>query len=243
MSNSARQWVIAIALGLIAAAAVFVTTPAVLKAARLQHDSDAGSLAPKLAALNDQQLSELLPTSGDFPPSWTTSYTKELSDTFGYTRYHVNDEGLGITPAECFAVVGVASTGAFDAAEVFAHDLSDPPDAAARKDIRLMVGREFDPAGFDAFTGLVSKCLQFTSVAAGSYTVRILENSHIDGAPERFRYSVTTTIGADPTDETRTDFYSYARTSGLVLTGTGSTGHQQAFDALFDSTLQRITKR
>ena len=36
---------------------------------------------------------------------------------FGYFRYHVSDDGLGFSPVECFAVFGVASTGAYDAAD------------------------------------------------------------------------------------------------------------------------------
>lgn len=239
--SSRITWLLTAALCAIAIAAVLITAPAVLKAS--DHQPNPTTLAPKLAALNDQQLAELLPKPNDFPASWTVSDIKELSDTFGYFRYHVSDEGLGITPAECFSVVGVASTGAYDAAEVFGHDLADPPDVAARRDIRLVVGREFDPSGFAAFTGLVSHCLQFSSAAAGNYTVRILEDSHDGAAPQRFRYSVTTTIGGDPPDETRTDYYSYARTQGLILTGAASTGHQQPFDALFDGTLQRISKR
>ena len=241
--RSRTPWLLAAAFCVIATAAVLVTAPTAVRTVRHNSDSGSTALAPKLAALSDQQLSELLPKSTDFPPAWTVSDIKELSDTFGYFRYHVSDEGLGITPVECFSVIGVASTGAFDAAEVFAHDPAGAPDVAARRDVRLMIGREFDPAGFERFTGLVSKCLQFTSIAAGSYTVRILEDSHAGAAPQRFRYSVTTTIGVDPSDETRTDYYSYARTSGLVLTGTASNGHQQTFDALFDSTLKRIADR
>jgi hypothetical protein len=231
---------VAVALCVIATAAVLVTAPTAFKVVRHKGDTGSAALAPQLAALSDQQLSDLLPKDSDFPASWAVSDIKELSDTFGYFRYHVNDEGLGINPVECFSVVGVASTGAFDAAEVFGHDLAGASDTAARRDIRLVIGREFDPAGFDSFTGLVSRCLQFSSAAAGSYAVRILEDSHNDGAPQRFRYSVTTTIGVDPSDETRTDYYSYARTSGLVLTGTASTSHEQTLDALFDSTLRRI---
>ncbi|ORB82653.1 hypothetical protein B1987_00880 [Mycobacterium kansasii] len=233
-----RPWVIAAALCVLATAAIVITVPN----ARRHGDVPASaSLAPKLASLSDQQLAELLPKSSDFPASWTVSDIKELSDTFGYFRYHVSDEGLGFSPAECYAVVGVASTGAFDAAEVFGHDPADPAEVADRRDIRLMVGREFDFTGFDAFTGLVSRCLRFSS-AVGSYTVRIVEDSHPAGGPQRFRYSITATVGGEP-EATRTDFYSYARSSGLILSGTASTGHQQPFDALFDGTLRRISNR
>ncbi|OBK21381.1 hypothetical protein A5634_10175 [Mycobacterium asiaticum] len=239
--SAPARWLITAAFCVVAIAAVLITVPTVLKAAGRKDDSTV--LAPKLAALSDQQLAELLPKSNDFPPSWTISDIKELSDTFGYIRYHVNDEGLGISPPECFSVVGVASTGAYDAAEVFAHDPADSPDVAARRDIRLMIGREFDPAGFGAFTGLVSRCLQFSSAAAGNYTVHILEDSHNGAGPQRFRYSVSTTIAGESADAIRTDYYSYARTNGLILTGTASTAHQQALDTLFDSTLRRIAKR
>nr|WP_306439432.1 hypothetical protein [Mycobacterium simiae] len=112
----------------------------------------------------------------DFPASWTVSDINELSDTFGYFRYHVSDEGLGFTPVKCFAVVGVASTGAFDAAEVFGHDPADPAEVADRSDIRLTVGREFDPTGFDAFTGLVSRCHQQPFDAVFDNTLRRMAN-------------------------------------------------------------------
>lgn len=157
--------------------------------------------------------------------------------------YHVFDEGLGFDPIECFGVVGVASTGAFDAAQVFGHDPAAQVAVADGKDILLTVGREFDRSGFDAFVGLVSRCLRFGSAVAGSYTVRILEDSRPTAGPQRFRYSLTTTISAEPADETRTDYYSYGRTSGLILTGSAGSGHQQALDALFDITLQRIVER
>lgn len=234
-------WLTAAALWVVAIAAVVVTAPAVVSGGPHRSTSGPVPLAPNLAARNDQQLADLLPKAGDFPPSWTVSDIKELSDTFGYFRYHVSDEGLGFAPAECFSVVGVASTGAFDAAEVFGHDPADSPDVADRRDIRLMVGREFDPAGFDAFTGLVKRCLHFNSAAVGSYAVNVLEDSHPSSGPQRFRYSITATIGGDPADATRVDYYSYARASGLILTGTASTGHQQSFDKLFDITLRRIT--
>lgn len=238
--NARGPWLIAAALWVLAIAAVVITVPAVLGGRDHPGTPDPEPLGPKLAARTDQQLAELLPKATEFPPSWTVSDIKELSDTFGYFRYHVSDEGLGFTPAECFSVVGVASTGAFDAAEVFGHNPADSPEVADRRDIRLMVGREFDPAGFDAFTGLVKRCLHFNSAAVGSYAVNILEDSHPSGEPQRFRYAITATIGGDPADATRVDYYSYARASGLVLTGTASTGHQTTFDALFDSTLHRI---
>lgn len=179
----------------------------------------------------------------EFPASWTVDETTELSDTFGYFKYHVFDEGLGFDPIVCFGVVGVASTGAFDAAQVFGHDPAAQVAVADGKDILLTVGREFDRSGFDAFVGLVSRCLRFGSAVAGSYTVRILEDSRPTAGPQRFRYSLTTTISAEPADETRTDYYSYGRTSGLILTGSAGSGHQQALDALFDITLQRIVER
>jgi hypothetical protein len=75
------------------------------------------------------------PKQGDFPASRRVDDTSNLSDTFGYFRYHVSDDGLGFDPAECFSVIGVASTGAFDAAEVFGHDPADPADVYDRRDI------------------------------------------------------------------------------------------------------------
>lgn len=242
LRDSPRSGLIAAALCVLATAAVLITAPAVHSALR-SGASGRQPLAPRLAALSDQELAQLLPTQSEFPASWTVDETTELSDTFGYFKYHVFDEGLGFDPIVCFGVVGVASTGAFDAAQVFGHDPAAQVAVADGKDILLTVGREFDRSGFDAFVGLVSRCLRFGSAVAGSYTVRILEDSRPTAGPQRFRYSLTTTISAEPADETRTDYYSYGRTSGLILTGSAGSGHQQALDALFDITLQRIVER
>lgn len=213
LRDSPRSGLIAAALCVLATAAVLITAPAVHSALR-SGASGRQPLAPRLAALSDQELAQLLPKQSEFPASWTVDETTELSDTFGYFKYHVFDEGLGFDPIVCFGVVGVASTGAFDAAQVFGHDPAAQVAVADGKDILLTVGREFDRSGFDAFVGLVSRCLRFGSAVAGSYTVRILEDSRPTAGPQRFRYSLTTTISAEPADETRTDYYSYGRTSG-----------------------------
>jgi hypothetical protein len=152
------------------------------------------------------------PKHGDFPASRRVDDTSNLSDAFGCFRYHVSEDGLGFDPAECFSVIGVASTGAFDAAEVFGHDPADPADVYDRRDIRLMVGREFDPAGFDTMIGVVSRCSRFSSDAVGAYTVHILEDSRPAVGPQSFRYSLATAISGDPADATRTEYFSYART-------------------------------
>jgi hypothetical protein len=155
----------------------------------------------------------------------------------------VSDDGLGFNPVECFGVVGVASTGAYDAAEVSGHDPADPDGVTERKDVRLMVGREFEPIGFDAMVGLVSRCSRFTTAADSTYTVNIIEDSRSANGPQRFRYSLTSTLSGVPTDATQTEYFSYARQSGLILTGSASAGHQQAFDAVFEYTLRRISDR
>jgi hypothetical protein len=109
-------------------------------------------------------------------------------------------------------------------------------------DADLMVGREFDPIGFDAMIALVSRCSRFGTAGAGPYAVNIIEDSRPAGGPQRFRYSLTSTLSAEPADLTQTEYCSYARRSGL-MTGSASTGHQQAFDTLFEHTLNRISAR
>lgn len=149
LRDSPRSGLIAAALCVLATAAVLITAPAVHSALR-SGASGRQPLAPRLAALSDQELAQLLPKQSEFPASWTVDETTELSDTFGYFKYHVFDEGLGFDPIECFGVVGVASTGAFDAAQVFGHDPAAQVAVADGKDILLTVGREFDRSGFDA---------------------------------------------------------------------------------------------
>lgn len=155
LRDSPRSGLIAAALCVLATAAVLITAPAVHSALR-SGASGRQPLAPRLAALSDQELAQLLPKQSEFPASWTVDETTELSDTFGYFKYHVFDEGLGFDPIVCFGVVGVASTGTFDAAQVFGHDPAAQVAVADGKDILLTVGREFDRSGFDAFVGLVS---------------------------------------------------------------------------------------
>jgi hypothetical protein len=237
-AKSRGRWLIAAAMCLLAIVAVLITVPTVL--AGRSAGTDAGQLAPGLAALTDQHLAGLLPKQNDFPASWTVKDTAEVSDTFGYFKYHVHDDGLGFSPAECFPVIGVASTGAFHVAEVSGHDPADAADVSDREDIRLTVGREFDTAGFDALINLVSRCSRFTSAAVGGYAVQVLEDTRPDAGPQRFRYSLTTTMSGEPAEVSRTDYYSYARVRDLILSGSASTGHQQAFDALFDNTLRRF---
>jgi hypothetical protein len=89
--------------------------------------------------------------------------------------------------------------------------------------------------------GLVSRCSRFGTAGAGSYAVNIIEDSRPSDGPQRFRYSLTSTLSAEPADLTQTEYFSYARRFGLILTGSASTGHQQAFDALFEHTLNRIS--
>jgi hypothetical protein len=231
---------IAAALCVLALAAVLISARAVLGGRR---DVAGAAVVPGLAAMTNQQLAELLPRQGDFPAAWIVNDAKKPTDMFGYFRYHVSDDGLGFSPAECFAVFGVSSTGAYDAAEVFGHDQADPEEASNPRDVHLMVAREFDTVGFNSLVGVVTRCSRFTSATAGSYAVRILEDSHGGAGPQRFRYSVTTTLGAEPAPVTRTDYFSFARQSGLILSGSASTDHQQIFDSLFDNTIRRISAR
>jgi hypothetical protein len=241
MSGSRWPRLIGAALCVIAISAALITTHTLLRSWR--DTADATPLAPGLAALSDRQLADLLPRQSDFPASWTVSDTKKPSDMFGYFRYHVSDDGLGFSPVECFAVFGVASTGAYDAAEVFGHDATGPEGTSDPKDIHLMIAREFDPNGFDTMIGVVSRCSRFTSAAAGSYAARIIEDSRPAGGPQRFRYSVTTTLSGAPAAVTRTDYFSFARQSRLILSGSASAGHEQVFDTLFDNTVHRIGTR
>jgi hypothetical protein len=240
MSGARLARLIAAASCVIAIAAALITTRSVLSS---WHDtSGAAPRAPRLAELSDQQLAELLPKQGEFPASWTISEANRPSDIFGYFRYHVSDDGLGFSPTECFTVFGVASSGAYDAAEVFGHDSAAPEGVSDPKDVQLRVAREFNPVGLDALIGVVSRCSQFTSASGSSYTLRVIEDSRPTGGPQRFRYSVTTSMGSE-SGLTQTDYLSFARQSGLILSGSANTAHQHVFDTLFDNTVRRISAR
>lgn len=231
---------IAAATCVIAIAAVLITARSVLRS--WQDTSGATPLASRLAELSDQQLADLLPKQGEFPAAWTINEIHRPSDIFGYFKYHVAEDGLGFSPAECFTVFGVASIGAYDAAEVFGHDPAGPEGGSDPKDVQLRVAREFNAVGLDSLIGVVSRCSRFTSATGSSYALRIIEDSRPTGGPQRFRYSVTTTWGGGSA-VTQTDYLSFARQSGLILSGSANTDHENVLDSLFDNTLHRISAR
>lgn len=70
LRDSPRSGLIAAALCVLATAAVLITAPAVHSALR-SGASGRQPLAPRLAALSDQELAQLLPKQSEFPASWT----------------------------------------------------------------------------------------------------------------------------------------------------------------------------
>jgi hypothetical protein len=229
-----RRQLIAATLCVLAITAVAVTLPTVLARHRAGA-SGPGQLAPGLAALTDQQLGELVPRQRDFPEGWTPTHTYRPWDNFGYTRYHEMRDALAYRPSECFQVALGLATGSFGVATVAEHDPADRSYLPESTDIRVEIGREFEPAVFDDMTTRLPRCSHFIDEFASQNTVRILEDVHPANGPWRLRYSVTSDLG--------TDYYSYARASGLILTGEAKDGHQQLLDALFENTLRRILAR
>ncbi|AIH21017.1 hypothetical protein IQ43_07620 [Mycobacterium tuberculosis] len=69
LRDSPRSGLIAAALCVLATAAVLITAPAVHSALR-SGASGRQPLAPRLAALSDQELAQLLPKQSEFPASW-----------------------------------------------------------------------------------------------------------------------------------------------------------------------------
>lgn len=232
-----RAWLISTALCVIAAAAVLITMSGVSGGWRIGASGPAR--APKLAALSNQQLADLLPNQHAFPAGWMVKHTTDFMDVFGYYRSHMTGVSLDFKPDECFEVIGVGLTGAFKTAEVSGHDPANPVKNSDREDIRVMVGREFNTAGFDEMIAQVSRCLNFTA-SSERYALRIIEDSRPAADVQRFRYVLARSAGARSALATGTEYFSYARTPGLILSGSGDAGHRQSFDALFDNTLRRI---
>jgi hypothetical protein len=230
-------WLIAVALCVTATAAMLIAVPT----RSWHHDASQtpDPPAPGLAALSDQQLADLLPQPADFPASWSVKPT-HMSDAFGYVRTQPFHGPLSEEPAEC-ENVGELAVGTSPAAEVAGHDPADPPEFLPdRRDIRLTIAREFNRGGFDAMIHLVSRCSRFTSGGVIIYTVRVLEDSHPANGPQRFRISRTTAAASGDPTVARTEYFSYAHRSGLVLIGYGRNDNQQLLDTLFDDTLRRI---
>ncbi len=238
---SRRPWPIAAALCVVAVAAVLITAPHVFRSWRDDAPRAPEPAAPGLAALSDQQLADLLPKPSEFPVSWTVKAKTRGYQGFGYARQQPFHDVLDYDPAECSDVNDYA-VGNGDAAEVVGYIPADPPEAVFDPhDIRLTIGREFDRSGFDAMIALVSRCSRFTSALGVTSTVRILEDSRPANGPQRFRISVTETTFGEPAGAAETKYFSYARLNRLVLSGTVTPGNQQAFDALFENTLRRIS--
>lgn len=234
-------------LCLLALAAVAVTASAAVHSWQDHHRAP-DPPAPGLAALSDDELAALMPGAEDLPPDWVlteaddaATYTADERGWFAYNRLDTAlgpGSILGFTPSDCDRATHLVSTGGMSAAQIGARDQVDPADTYDGNDIRLTLEREFDPAGFDGAVALVKRCREVDWTTArfhSHYTVDILEDSTTGDAPQRFRYSVTI-----DDDESTTAYYSYARTGNLILTGVGSPGHRQAFDAVFDQTLERV---
>jgi hypothetical protein len=235
--HSRWPWLIAVALSVITIAAVLIAVPTRSWHSDAPHTPD--PLAPGLAALSDQQLADMLPTRAEFPASWTVK-DEHSYDSFGYFRSQPFHDGIGPEPAEC-AHLDELAVGASDAAEVAGLNLADPPDSRFNpRSIRLSIAREFNRDGFDAMIDLVSRCSRFTSGGVLIYTVRVLEDSRPANAPQRLRIAETTAAASGNARMAKTEYYSYARTSGLVLIGYARNDNQQLLDTLFDSTLRRI---
>ncbi|MGV7280255.1 hypothetical protein [Mycobacterium persicum] len=221
----------------VAIVAVLITAPVALRHWR----ETTPSLAPGLAALSDQQLADLLPKPADFPTTWTVNATTEGADRFGYFRMQpFHDGALDYDPAEC-ANVNDLAPGIAGGAEIAGRDPADRPESSGQHpDVRLRIGREFNQSGFDKMTALMSRCSRFTFADTINYTVRMIEDSRSVNGPHLFRISVTTIIGSS-TDAARTQYFSFAQLSNLVLIGDATTSNQHVLDVLFENTLHRIS--
>jgi len=239
-----RPWPPTLVLWVIALSALALAVP-VVSAGRRTAATDSEPLAPGLAALSDAELLDLLLHRAAMPDGWWWSFTHEtgLVEDFGYHRDQVADRNgaiVGYRPADCAKPIGMVSAGAFDAAEVAGYDPVHPGDSYDRKDIRLALAREFDPAGFADMVASVSRCTHVTFDTAryhSRYTIDILEDSGRGGDTRLFRYSVTTHTGDS---DASTRYHAYARSAHLILRGTATDGHRGEFDALFADTLARI---
>lgn len=229
-----RAQLLAVVLCVLAIVAVAITLPVVLGRHRATGPGSA-QLAPGLAALTDQQLAELVPKQSDFPTGWTPTHTYEPWDNFGYTRYHEMRNALSYRPSECFQVSLGLATGSYGVATVAEHDPGSPAYLPGSADIRVEIGREFDPTIFDDMASRLPRCGHFTDEFGYQDTVRVLEDAHPANGPRRLRYSVTSDLG--------TDYYSYARAAGLILTAQAKDGRQQLLDDLFENTVRRIIAR
>ena len=190
---------------------------------------------------SDQQLADLLPKRAEFPASWTVKDEHE-SDSFGYYRsqpFHLTV----LVPSPPNARTWTSSRWV-SATPPRSPDCNpaDPPDSPLRhpRSIRLSIAREFNRGGFDAMIDLVARCSRFTSGGVLIYTVRVLEDSRPANAPQRFRIVETQAAASGNPRVARTEYFSFARTSALILTGYARNDDQQLLDTLFDSTLRRI---
>jgi hypothetical protein len=235
--NALWPRLVALALCLITAAAAVIAVAT--RNWRTDAPRTSDPLAPGLAALDDRQLSGLLPPAGEFPPAWTVKTGNDRLDRFGYSRIQPFQKPFRSIPAEC-ANMETPRPGTIDV-EVSGRDPADRfGTVTGAPTVRLAIGREFDRSGFDAMVSLASRCSRFSFAGFFTRTIRILEDSRPANGPQRFRMVLTTASGRQSADGTRTEYFSFARTAGLVLSGSDLTGKQQLLDTIFASTLRRI---
>lgn len=228
-----RPRLIVALLWVLAVVAVAITVPTAVA-----RRSGPGPAAPGLAALRNEQLAGLLPADGDFPDEWTIKRYPGYSDRFGYWVYHRADTLGAATPGECADVEYGASPDTSIAVDVGAEVPTAIAPSPYPSDVRLMIGREFRPKGFDEMIARVSRCATFITQPFSTHcTARILEDRRRPGEPQIFRYSVTTDFGGG---HTRVRYYSYARTSRLILSGESIEADRDVFDRLFAETMIRI---
>jgi hypothetical protein len=234
-----RPRAIAAVMICVAAAAVAITVPHVVAA---QH-TQAPAPAPGLAALSDQQLAGLLPTSHEFPPGWTPNRQYTSADTFGYSRRSTTGHRDRYRPADCGAVAYGIYPGAYPSATVDEHDPADRSHShLPASDIKMEVGREFNPDVFDQMRTLVLQCEHFHASNFGfDFTTSILEDTRPADAPQRFRYTMTVSWGQNPVHRLASDDYAYARFDHLIVSAKATAAHGPLLHQFFTDALRRIT--
>jgi hypothetical protein len=144
---------------------------------------------------------------------------------------------------ECHEVPNGLRTGSYPAATVDEHDPGDRSTSRIpSSDILMDVGREFRPEVFDDMRALVLRCAHFHARFPGlDFTTRIVEDTRLADAPQRFRFTVTVTWGRNPVHPITTHDYAYARFDHLIVSADATVGHEQMLDHFFADTVQRLT--
>ena len=194
---------------------------------------------PGLAALSGARLAGFLPDADAFPAGWDTELGRKGSESFGYSVGEAPTSSFA--PADCWKLLPDFTGGQYVAAGAASRATARLRGREPIYDLMLGIARSFEPAAFDELVTRAHGCARFTGgPRAAHFTVTVLEDTKPADGSHRFRYAITRDDEDVRSDEAFADYFSFAQLDGLLVTGSGTDGHDADVDRLVDDTVKRV---